>query len=158
MTRLESQMVSADKLRQADIFPHLVDGDIGPVILSGRPTASGQLSVISFFRRVGQPIFSSRESRMAHIILSEVPWLHDQSWPQHPRAGISSLTPRQRTILGLLLQGVSRKEVAAQVELSIHTVNDYVKEIYEAFDVHSQPELIRRFVEGDGGDHAPLRE
>jgi DNA-binding CsgD family transcriptional regulator len=38
------------------------------------------------------------------------------------------------------------------VDLSIHTVGDYVKDIYRAFGVQSHAELMRRFTGGDNSD------
>jgi DNA-binding CsgD family transcriptional regulator len=39
--------------------------------------------------------------------------------------------------------------VADQLNLSIHTVSDYVKDIYRNFGVQSHAELMRRFTRGD---------
>lgn len=152
VTRTSAQMNRPEDLQQTDIMDLFVQAGMDQVLLSGRPTRLGQLSVIVIGRRPGQTPFSDRQSRIAHILLSEIPWLHDESWPEHPRDGITRLAPRQRTVLTLLLQGLSRKQIAGELDLSIHTIGDYVKEIYRAFDVHSQSELLRRFVEGDGGD------
>jgi len=155
ITRLGSQVTSLDRLSQSSILPLLLEAGIGQVILSGRPTSSGQLSVIVMGRKGGRDDFTLLESRIAHILLSEVRWLHDESWPEHPREGISNLSPRLRTVLTLLLQGCGRKQIASDLEISIHTLGDYVKELYAVFGVHSQAELLRRFVEGDGGDLTP---
>jgi DNA-binding NarL/FixJ family response regulator len=65
-----------------------------------------------------------------------------------------AVPPRLHTVTNLLIPGLVRKQIAADVDLSIRTVNDYAQEIYVRFRVHSQAELIRRFVEGDRGDPA----
>ena len=155
VTRLHEQMTSTEKVREADIFPQLLEADLGPVLLSGCQTHEGQLSIISLFRSFEKPQFSARDARITHILLSEVPWLHETAWPHYPRADVTHLTARQRTVLGLLLQGHKRKQIANSLELSVHTVNEYVKLIYETFDVHSHAELMRRFHHGNGGDLAP---
>lgn len=67
---------------------------------------------------------------------------------------VDELTPRMKTVINQLLQGMGRKQIATDMGISIHTLNGYVKEIYARFEVHSQSELIRRFVEGDGGDRS----
>ncbi len=43
-------------------------------------------------------------------------------------------------------------EHPAHLNLSIHTVDGYVKDVFRHFKVHSQPALIARFQNGDGGD------
>ncbi len=50
------------------------------------------------------------------------------------------------------LASCSRNEIADRLGVSRHTVNGYVREIDVRFGVRSQPELMRRFFEGDGAD------
>lgn len=154
VTRRKAQMARDEDLQSAAIYPLLMESDLDAVLLSGRKTSEGQISVISLFRGWGRPQFDARETRLAHIILSEVRWLHDTAWPHYPREGVTALPRRERSVLGLLLQGQSRKDIADRMELSIHTINDYVKDIYAAFDVHSHAELIHRFYRGNQGDEA----
>lgn len=152
LTRTGRHFDPEDRLSQSSLNDIMIEAGIGPVILAGRPASSGQLSTLVIARRPGREEFSARDVRLAHIVLTEVAWLHDESWPAHPREGISSLSPRLRSVLTLLLQGEGRKQIAARLDISIHTLGGYIKEIYGAFKVHSQAELLRRFVEGDGGD------
>ena len=152
ITRTRQQLDPEGAFLESDVFQLWREADIAPLILCIRPTASGQASAVSLFRRLDRPLFSERENRIAHILLTEVPWLHDAAWPNHPEQRVSELTPRLHTVTNLLLQGYGRKQIAADLGLSLHTINDYVKEVYQRFGVHSQPELIRRFVDGDGGD------
>ena len=57
-----------------------------------------------------------------------------------------SLSPRMIQTLRHLLSGLSEKETAAVLGLSIHTVHVYVKEIHKRFGVESRAELFARFV------------
>ena len=52
------------------------------------------------------------------------------------------LSGRAGQILDLLRQGLSDKEIAAQLGLSRHTVNEYTKTMYARFGVHSRSSLI----------------
>lgn len=152
LTRLRQQMTSNEEFDAADIKPLFEKAGFGPLILSARKTLSGQLSAVVIFRHFDAPLFTERESRMAHIILSELAWLHEISWPNYPRHEVSTLSPRERSVLTSLLQGRSRKEIADDFGISIHTVSGYVKEVYRHFNVNSHAELFHRFVNGDGGD------
>lgn len=125
---------------------------IEQVVQSVRPRRDGALSHLGLYRRPGRPPFTERESRIAHIILSEVPWLHEATLGLEMGPSVVSLTPRQRITLNLLIEGQGRKEIAAHLGLSLETVSGYVKDVYQQFGVHSQPELIARFRQGDGGD------
>jgi len=106
-------------------------------------------SMIGLHRRWNRAPFTAREARMAHIVMSEVKWLH-----AHNDDGVSgaNLPPRLRSVLRYLLDGWTQKKIAAEVGISPHTVGDYVKDIYKHFGVHSRNELFKRFATGDGGD------
>lgn len=54
------------------------------------------------------------------------------------------LTGRRRVVFEKLSHGVGRKQIAAELGLSEHTVNDYVKAVYRHFGVNSQAALMRR--------------
>jgi DNA-binding CsgD family transcriptional regulator len=60
----------------------------------------------------------------------------------------ASLSPRLQETLGHLLHGLPRKWIAEKMGISIHTLNDYVRELYSRLDVHSHAELIARFRNG----------
>ncbi|WAC20467.1 helix-turn-helix transcriptional regulator [Luteolibacter sp. SL250] len=125
--------------------------DIAPIILSARPLNEGCVSIIALYRRADQPMFSERERKIAHILLTEAFWLHAEGWPEDFGAKTPELSRPRRLVLNLLLEGRSRKMIADQLNLSIHTVSDYVKDIYSNFNVQSHAELMRRFTRGAGG-------
>jgi DNA-binding CsgD family transcriptional regulator len=149
------------RLQDVDTKLQIFEGDIGelwraanigPITLSYRPIDEQSYSCVALYRRWGAPLFSAREARIAHIVLTEVPWLHQQGWPKDRGSTVPILAPRQRTVLNLLIRGLSRKEISGSLEISEHTTNDYVKSVYRHFQVNSQAQLVSRFLRGDGGD------
>ncbi|HEY3963788.1 MAG TPA: FHA domain-containing protein [Planctomycetaceae bacterium] len=56
------------------------------------------------------------------------------------------LTPAQRRVLELLLEGLKEKGVADALQISEHTVHSHIKDIYLACGVHSRGELLALFV------------
>ena len=54
------------------------------------------------------------------------------------------LTPRERDVTRLLVNGCSNKEIAEALLVSHWTVQDHVKNVFEKVDVHSRPDLVTR--------------
>lgn len=124
--------------------------NIGTLMISIRPMDAGGASAVGLYRKTGAPHFDERETRIVHIVLSGVPWLHHDSFPD--LAFITRLYPRHRTILNLLCDGWNRKKIADHLGLSVNTVHGYSRTIFRHFGVHTQSELLSRFAYGDGGD------
>ncbi|CAH1662463.1 Regulatory LuxR family protein [Hyphomicrobiales bacterium] len=151
ITRARQQIVDEATFTGSGVNAYLCDADIGPFMFSLRPIDKGAVSTISLFRRRDDPAFSEREARIAHILLSELPWLHEQGWPTDRGVTVPRLSPRLRLVLNLLLDGRTRKEMAASLALSEYTVAQYQKAVYSHFGVSSHTTLLRRFQMGDGG-------
>jgi DNA-binding NarL/FixJ family response regulator len=54
------------------------------------------------------------------------------------------LTEREREVLELMKEGLTKKEIAARLELSFHTVDDYLRNIYAKLHVHSQAGAVAK--------------
>jgi len=152
VTRLRQQIDPADNFSRSAVFPLWHAADIAPLMISGQRVCGDCMSAIGIYRRADQPLFNEREARLAHIILTEVPWLHANGWPEDLGVKTPTLSRQRRLVLNLLLEGHSRKAIATQIGLSIHTISDYVKNIYTTFGVQSHAELMRRFTKGNSFD------
>lgn len=64
--------------------------------------------------------------------------------PVNPR-NEAALSTREIEVLGLLSRGLSNKEIADQMHLSIETVRSYLKTIYEKLHVHCRTEAVMRY-------------
>jgi len=58
----------------------------------------------------------------------------------------SKLTPRENQILELLTKGYLYKEIAVELSISIDTVHNHLRKIYEKLQVHSRTEAVVKFL------------
>ncbi len=59
------------------------------------------------------------------------------------------LTDKEEIVMNLIIEGLSYKEIAAKLNISYHTVNHHLKNIYLKLDVNSKGELISKFLKKD---------
>lgn len=64
--------------------------------------------------------------------------------PANPR-NEAHLSMREIELLGLLSRGLSNKEIAEEMRLSVETVRSYLKSIYEKLHVRCRTEAVIRF-------------
>jgi DNA-binding NarL/FixJ family response regulator len=67
-----------------------------------------------------------------------------RSPPANPR-NEAHLSTREIEVLGLLSRGLSNKEIADQIRLSVETVRSYLKTIYEKLHVRCRTEAVIRY-------------
>jgi DNA-binding CsgD family transcriptional regulator len=60
-------------------------------------------------------------------------------------ADVESLSPREREVLELVLKGLSAKEIAAKLGITLETVNGYIKSLHTRLGVHTRGELHALF-------------
>jgi DNA-binding NarL/FixJ family response regulator len=59
-----------------------------------------------------------------------------------PAAKTANLTPREQSVIEHLANGMSAKEIAAQLSISTETVNSHLKHIYQKLHVRSRVEAV----------------
>ncbi len=71
-----------------------------------------------------------------------------QSFKAVPKRGDKSvdLSPRERSVLDGLAGGLAYKQIADQLGVSIHTVRNYIRRIYEKLHVCTRTEAVAKFL------------
>jgi DNA-binding CsgD family transcriptional regulator len=77
-------------------------------------------------------------ARRARLDLADAP-----SPPRSPVDDSSGLTAREAEVLGLLAEGLTNREIAARLFISVKTVGAHMAHIYAKLDVHSRVEAAR---------------
>ena len=60
------------------------------------------------------------------------------------KAAVQPLTPRQKEILQLILEGLDSAEIAGQLGIAVETVRVHTKTILRKNHVHSKLELLAK--------------
>ena len=105
-------------------------------------------SSFSFSRRHDRDDFTRAEATLVDLTQRLVPWLRSAAKQILPHETFVGLASRKRTIIMLLLGGVSRKSIARQLKISEATINAHINDIYRHFDVKSFSELSSLFLSG----------
>ncbi len=146
LTRTLPQLMPVEDFYNAEVDKEWRACGIYPGALSFHPLHDGTFSALAIYRSCHKPVLTPREAKIAHVILSGVPWLHvAQGAAGEQTTQVPQLPVRERLVLELLLQGYSRKAIATTMGISINTVAGYAKNIYRFFHVDSQAALSRLF-------------
>lgn len=144
-------------LRRFDLMPEkdwermgkpYTDAGFVDTLFSLYPLGATALSGVCVYRRTGHRPFGDRERAIIHLVFSQVDWLHRHGSNLPVGKKALALTPRERQVLAFLLKGDSRKQIAAALQISEHTVGDHLKQLYEHFGVSSRGELQAHFIAG----------
>jgi DNA-binding NarL/FixJ family response regulator len=64
-----------------------------------------------------------------------------------PARQLAELTQREQEVLGLLSNGYTDKEIALRLRISIHTVHEHTRNIFEKLGVHNRTEAVVKFLQ-----------
>lgn len=67
--------------------------------------------------------------------------------PETSQAGSpTGLTPREKEILGLITQGMTNELIAGKLFISVQTVRNHIKNIYDKLQVHSRAQVVAKAI------------
>jgi DNA-binding NarL/FixJ family response regulator len=58
----------------------------------------------------------------------------------------TNLSPREETVLKCLAQGLTYKQIADQLDISIDTIRTYLRRVYEKLHVQSRTEAVAKYL------------
>ncbi len=77
------------------------------------------------------------------------------TYANRPRSGWASLTDTERVVSGLVAQGLTNQQVAAQMFLSAHTVAFHLRQVYRKLDIGPRVDLARILTERSNAADSP---
>ena len=99
-------------------------------------------TLASTLEALGRAEAATREASIAREALAKLGVsTGEQGLPSSPGTGIdplAAITPRERDVLGLLVEGLTNKQVAGRLVVSEHTVHRHVTSILRKLDVPSR--------------------
>ena len=70
----------------------------------------------------------------------------EQFSPRKSSAVLAELTPREREVVSLVIEGFRNAEIGARLNVSEHTVRNYIMKIYDKTGVSNRVQLTRQCV------------
>ncbi|WP_432994151.1 response regulator [Dactylosporangium sp. CA-233914] len=90
-------------------------------------------------RRAGADVFLPKDDALCSVLDA----IRGGDGPGEPGPdGLPRLSPREREVLALLASGHDATRIAAALELSVHTVRDYIKTLRAKLGVRSQLDAV----------------
>jgi DNA-binding CsgD family transcriptional regulator len=105
---------------------------------------AGAVDQLGIHRAWGDEPFTTADHRVVRLLHVELGRLWRKDALRRAKDPASALPPRLSQTLDELLQGRSEKEIALRLELSRHTIHNYVKALHQRFGVSSRGELLAR--------------
>ena len=72
-----------------------------------------------------------------------------------PEQSDENLSSRELEILTMVAKGMTNKEIAGRLNLSLHTVSNHVRHIYEKLHVHCRAEAVRKSINLEKQSYVP---
>jgi len=94
------------------------------------------LAAIKYVHTGGSPMTSYIARRVAQCFPSATDQTHEDN----------DLSPREREVIGMLARGFLYKEIAESLNISVRTVDTYIRRIYEKLHVRSRAQAVAKYV------------
>ena len=99
---------------------------------------------LGLHRAFGDEPFTPSQHRLVRMFHVELGRLWRKDALHRAQDPAANLPPRLRETLDALLSGSSEKQIAGKLELSRHTIHNYVKALHRRFGVSSRGELLAK--------------
>jgi DNA-binding CsgD family transcriptional regulator len=156
LTRQRQELIGdSEWFRSETCESHRLTGASDIVMGLLRIPGADRAYCMGFTRGIGERTLNGREARVVGLIGQLLQPHLGRGLALIGEPGIAELSSRRRQVLASLLDGLTEKEIAVELMLSVSTVHEYVMGIYRHFRVGSRAELLALFLRRRQG---PARE
>ena len=117
------------RYEQSDLIFNSIKAGASGYLLKSTPS-SELIQAIEQVHAGGAPM----TMQIARKVIDHFRQLHS------PNATLENLTPREQEVLALLAKGYLYKEISDELKISINTLRNHLRTIYEKLHVHSRTE------------------
>ena len=115
----------------------------------------GAVDQLGLHRSDHTKVFTPAQHRLARLLHVELGRLWRNDALNKAKDPAIDLPPRLAQTLQELLGGSSEKQIAHKLELSRHTIHNYVKALHQRFQVSSRGELLAKASDQNKPDFRP---
>jgi len=146
ITTVRTDLWDDEQWKSTQMFANLSAGGFDEWLHSVRNGSAETWSTLWLTRRIGEAPFLPADRQLIDLAMASIPWLGATLDNSLPVDTCSALTSSQRIVLMMQLDGLPRKEIAERLQISVDTVGDHLKKIYEHFGIKSNGELAALFL------------
>jgi DNA-binding NarL/FixJ family response regulator len=140
----DTQFVMLTVYEDADHIYNAMAGGATGYLLKQTPRQE-LLAAIEDVQRGGSPMTSNIARKVVQSF---------RQVPPPPVTDAEELSPREQEVLELLARGYLYKEIAERLNISVATVNTYVRRMYEKLHVRSRAQAVAKFSRYSRGDES----
>jgi DNA-binding CsgD family transcriptional regulator len=145
-TLLRTDLYGDQQWKETRMYSNLAAGGLNEWVNSVRYSQSRTWANLMLIRRGDTTAFEPADRQLVDMAMENIHWLGATLDNTSSADSAIALTSRQRIVLMMQLDGLSRKQIATRLEIGTDTVGDHIKKIYEHFKVNSAGELAALFL------------
>lgn len=118
------------------------------------------MGVVTFYRTIGKDdfryddifILDTLKDHLSYRLFEERKRTHEnlEKYTVSKAASKFSLTKREETILGMLMQGTTNDEICSRLCISVNTLKKHILNLYRKLGVRNRVQLFKMILEHDG--------
>ncbi len=145
-TTLRTDLYERREWKTTQMYANLAIAEFDEWMNCVRYSQSETWASLFILRRADCPPFQLPDQQLIDLAMGSISWLSATTDPSLPTEACVALTSRQRMVLMMQLDGLSRKQIASRLQITTDTVGDHIKRIHEQFNVNSTGELAAIFL------------